>query len=100
MFEEKVTLITQSLYLQELMLADCPIKYFPSKQHIINRDTSPTTFIFNDMGKDTLLKYLDMVDKKLNYRKREFCENTDYTVTNTSETKIIRKRRNFETLDL
>lgn len=80
---KRVDLFTHSKRLQELVLSDCPIRFNPSTQHIIDRTKEPDLYIFENMPY-SLLKYLD---------NSELPDDADYEVRNSHTGNIIMIRK-------
>jgi len=82
----EATLCTSSKNLEALMLEDCPIKFFPTKQYNYGylNTKSERISIFSELPSNELISYLDCIESKLNSQ-------DIYLVTN-SKNNIIRMR--------
>lgn len=81
--EDTVDLYTDSAYLDNLMLSECPIRFYENQRTIIKIQES-RFFMFSDLPKKELLDYLDSIN--------EYLGQTSYLVTSSDQKRIIRLR--------
>ena len=85
MLRRQADLVTNSSLLENLIISECPIKFFPEEQHDVQHFPEGNLYCFFNLPERELVNYLESIEHKLTNK-------DNYEVKDSVTGKFIRAR--------